>query len=117
MRVAAVLIVAIVIAAGCGSGMTDACGQYAAAFCDRNLACLTGSDLQGFQTTYGATQGQCVTNYENSNCATSPCAPGVNYDSGQEQRCATDYQNSSCLDVTKPGFQPDSCAIDLVCHN
>jgi len=119
MRFAALLVPSFVIAAACAPSVTDACNAYATAFCSRNLACLTGSDLQSFEGVYGADQDSCVTTYVNDTCKSgqAPCPVGIDYDTNQAEQCATDYQNSSCMDVSKPGFQPDSCATDKVCHN
>ena len=118
MRLALPFVVALGIAAGCGPSVQQACDDYAAAFCSRNLACLTGSALATFQGAYGGTQDTCVKNYEGLNCpatAQSPCSPGLSYDTGLEEKCVTDYQNSSCQDVVA-GVAPQSCSTSVVCH-
>jgi len=106
-------------AAACSPSVTTACDDYAQAYCSQNLTCLTGNDLQAFVNQFGDTVDLCVASYENYNhCAAgeAPCATGLTYDTNQVEQCASDYKNASCLDVSQPGFQPDSCAPDKVCH-
>jgi len=118
MKLVAAALVALSVAAACGPSSQQACDDFGVAFCNRNLACLTGSDLSAFETAYGSTQDQCVTNYENLNCKATqtPCGPGLSFDTGLYENCVSDYRNASCTDVSQPGFQPASCSSSTYCH-
>ncbi|HEY1955828.1 MAG TPA: hypothetical protein VGH28_09445 [Polyangiaceae bacterium] len=114
----AFVLAAISIAAACGPSAQQACDDFGVVYCSRNLACLTGADLQTFETAYGSNQDQCVANYDALNCKATqtPCGAGLNFDTGLYEQCVSDYKNSSCTDVSQPGFQPTSCSTSVFCH-
>lgn len=119
MRLLAFVLFSGAACAACAPSVTDACDDYARAYCSQNLTCLTGNDLASFSAQFGSTVDACAASYETYNhCAAnqSPCAAGLTYDTNQVETCASDYQRSSCLDVSQPGFQPDSCAPSKLCH-
>jgi hypothetical protein len=113
-------VMALPLVASCGETVTDACDDYATAWCSRQYSCFQGTALANLMTEFGPTPQACAVNYANElnlNCvsAESTCVAGTSYDTGAAETCVTAYQALSCTDITQQ-VTPAQCAIDLICH-
>ena len=123
MRILAAFLFVASVAVACGPSVTQACQDYATAWCNRHYTCESGSQLDALKNTFGATATDCVTVKSNAfylNCAAaqSTCPPGTSYDTGAAEQCVTDYGNVatlSCDDVIAEKA-PESCSQSKLCH-
>lgn len=115
MRITAIALVSFALLASCGPSVTDACNDYAKAWCTQQYKCQTGTTLANLQSQFGATADQCATVFGSCTTAQSPCAVGTSYDTGAAESCVTAYGAQSCADIQQNAI-PEECQPSNICH-